>query len=149
MNYKKIILALIVVCILTSTTAIIFAESVSVCGITFDVPGNYSINKTTDDCCILKNNDSTISIVLMNSSDSQLEKSSRIAVNFTYLAESNYTTSNGINVSQQDFMKNDSYFAYYSFNVTNSSYLIIYSFPAHDGGNNDNNPVIEIIESIH
>lgn len=148
MNFKKIILALIVVGILTSTTAIIFAESVTVGGISFDVPGNYSINKTADDCCVLKNNGSTISIVLMNSSNPQLERSSRMAANFTFLAEKNYTSSNGINVTQQDFMKNESYFAYYTFNVTNSSYLIIYSFPANDNMNNAKNPVIGIIESI-
>ena len=49
MSFKKLILALLVVFILTAGTSIIFAEQVKVSDISFEVPGNYSVDKTTDD----------------------------------------------------------------------------------------------------
>ena len=151
MNFHKIILALLVVFILTAGTSIIFAEEVTVGNISFDVPGNYSINKTTNDSCILKGNNSdnyTISLVPSESSDYALEKNSRITSGFTLMSEENYTSTNDIDINQQNFIKNESYFSFYSFDVNNSSYMVIYTFPVHDDADNQTNPVNEIIESI-
>lgn len=148
---NKIILALLAVFILTAGTSVIFAEEVTVGGISFDVPGNYSVNKTTNNSCILKNNASdnyTISIVPSESSDFALEKNSRISSGFTFLSEENYTSTNDIDINQQNFIKNESYFSFYSFDVGNSSYSVSYIFPVHDNVNNQTNPVNEIIESI-
>ena len=151
MKFNKIILALLVVFILTSGTSIIFAEQFELSDVSFDIPGNYSINKTTDEACILKSDNAdnyTISMIQVNSSDAILEKNSRMSSGFTFLSEENYTSSNGIDINQQNFMKNESYFSFYSFEVKNSTYMVIYTFPVHDELNNATNPVNEIIESI-
>ena len=151
MKFNKIILALLVVFILTSGTSIIFAEQVELSDISFDIPGNYSINKTTDDACILKCNNAdnyTISLIQAESSDTILEKNSRMSSGFTFLSEENYTSTNGLDINQQNFMKNESYFSFYSFDVKNSTYMVIYTFPVHDELDNATNPVNEIIESI-
>ena len=151
MRFSKIILALLVVFILTSGTSIIFAEQVELSDISFDIPGNYSINKTTDDACILKCNNAdnyTISLIQAESSDTILEKNSRMSSGFTFLSEENYTSTNGLDINQQNFMKNESYFSFYSFDVKNSTYMVIYTFPVHDELDNATNPVNEIIESI-
>ena len=151
MKFNKIILALLVVFILTSSTSIIFAEQFELSDVSFDIPGNYSINKTTDEACILKSdnaNNYTISVIQAESSDVILEKNSRMSSGFKFLSEENYTSSNGIDINQQNFMKNESYFSFYSFEVNNSTYMVIYTFPVHDELNNATNPVNEIIESI-
>ena len=151
MRFSKIILALLVVFILTSGTSIIFAEQVELSDISFDIPGNYSINKTTDEACILKCNNAdnyTISLIQAESSDTILEKNSRMSSGFTFLSEENYTSTNGLDINQQNFMKNESYFSFYSFDVKNSTYMVIYTFPVHDELDNATNPVNEIIESI-
>ena len=151
MKFNKIILALLVVFILTSGTSIIFAEQFELSDVSFDIPGNYSINKTTDEACILKSdnaNNYTISVIQAESSDVILEKNSRMSSGFKFLSEENYTSSNGIDINQQNFMKNESYFSFYSFEVNNSTYMVIYTFPVHDELNNATNPVNEIIESI-
>ena len=152
MNFNKIMLALLAVFILTAGTSIIFAEEVKVSDISFEVPGNYSIDKTTDELCVLKNNLSdnyTISFILSESSEPTIEKHSRQASGFTLLSEENYTSTNNISVNQQNFMKNESYFSFYTFDVGSSSYLVIYTFPVHDDDLSDQvNPVNDIIDSI-
>ena len=152
MKFNKIILALLVVFILTAGISIISAQEVTVGGISFDVPGNYSINKTTDDSCIMKNNASdnyTLSVLLSESSDLALEKSSRMNSGFTFLSDDNYTSVNGIDINQQNFKKNETYFSFYTLKVNNSSYMVMYSFPVEDNNlNNQGNPVTEIIDSI-
>ena len=148
---NKIILALLAVFILAAGTSIIFAEEITVGDISFDVPGNYSVNKTTSDACVLKSNVSdnyTISIVASESSNTDLEKNSRKASGFTLLSEENYTSTNDLNITQQNFLKNETYFSFYSFDAGNSSYVVSYIFPVHDNVNNQTNPVDEIIESI-
>ena len=153
MNFNKVILALLVVFILTAGTSIIFAEEVKVSGISFEVPGNYSVDKSTDELCVLKNNlsdDYAISVVLGESSDSTIEKHSRQASGFTLLSEENYTSTNNISVNQQNFMKNESYFSFYTFDVDSSYYMVIYTFPVHDDDLSDQvSPVNDIIDSIH
>ncbi|MDO5810806.1 hypothetical protein [uncultured Methanobrevibacter sp.] len=152
MNLNKWILGLLVVFILTAGTSVIFAEQVKVSDISFDVPGNYSVDKTTDDSCVLKNNLSsnyTISIVLTNSSDAIVEKHSRQASGFSFLSEENYTSANNLSVNQQNFVKNESYFSFYTFDVDSSSYMVIYTFPVHDDELSDHvSPVNDIIDSI-
>lgn len=151
MNFNKIILALLVVFVLTSSTSIIFAEEVKVSDVSFDIPGNYSINKTTNESCILKYDGAdnyTISIIQAQSSNPILEKNSRLSSGFTLLSEENYTSENGLDINQQNFMKNESYFSFYTFDKGNSSYMMIYTFPVHDNSDNGMNPVNEIIESI-
>ena len=151
MNFNKIILALLVVFVLTSSTSIIFAEEVKVSDVSFDIPGNYSINKTTDDSCILKYDGSdnyTISVIQVESSNPILEKNSRLSSGFTFLSEENYTSENGLDINHQNFKKNESYFSFYTFDEGNSSYMMIYTFPVHDNLDNRTNPVNEIIESI-
>ena len=152
MSFKKLILALLVVFILTAGTSIIFAEEVKVSDISFDVPGDYSVNKTADDSCILKNNlsdDYTISVILSESSDPIVEKHSRQASGFSFLSEENYTSSNNISVNQQNYVKNESYFSFYTFDVDGSSYLISYIFPVHDDELADHvSPVNDIIDSV-
>lgn len=152
MSFKKIGLLLLAVFILTSSTSIIFAEEVKVSDISFEVPGNYSINKTTDDLCLLKGNNEnyTISVILSEDSNPDIEKASRINSGFNFLAEENYTSDNNINVIQQNFIKNESFFSFYTFDVDNSSYMIIFTFPVDDELDaTDSNPVNEIIDSIH
>lgn len=148
---NKIILALLAVFILLAGTSIIFAEQITVGDMSFDVPGNYTVNKTTDDACVLKSNNSdnyTISIVASESSDTVLEKNSRKSSGFTLLSEENYTSTNDLNITQQNFIKNETYFSFYSFEVGNSSYVVSYILPVHDNAENQTNPVDEIIESI-
>ena len=153
MKFNKLVLLLLVVFILTSSTSIIFAQEVKVSDISFDVPGNYSVNKTTDDSCLLKSNlgdNHTINVILSESSDSILEKNSRKTSGFDFLAEENYTSDNNISINKQDFIKNESFFSFYSFKFDNSSYLIIYTFPTVGELKNDSvNPVEELINSIH
>lgn len=152
MNFKKIGLLLLAVFILTSSTSIIFAEEVKVSDISFEVPGNYSINKTTDDLCLLNGNNEnyTINVILSEDSNPEIEKASRINSGFSFLAEENYTSSNNLSVIQQNFIKNESFFSFYTFDVDNSSYLIIFTFPVDDELDaTDSNPVNEIIDSIH
>ena len=151
MKFNKIILALLVVFILTSGTSIIFAEQFELSDVSFDIPGNYSINKTTDEACILKSDNAdnyTISMIQVNSSDAILEKNSRMSSGFKFLSEEKNTSSNGIDINQQNFMKNESYFSFYSFEAKNLTYMVIYTFPVHDEAGNATNPVNEIIESI-
>ena len=92
----------------------------------------------------------TINVILSESSDSILEKNSRKTSGFDFLAEENYTSDNNISINKQDFIKNESFFSFYSFKFDNSSYLIIYTFPTVGDLKNDSvNPVEELINSIH
>lgn len=152
MNFNKLFLGLLVVFILAAGTSIVFAEEVKVSDISFDVPGNYSVDKTSDDSCVLRNNLSsnyTISIVLAGSSDPIVEKHSRQASGFSFMSEENYTSANNLSINQQNFVKNESYFSFYTFDVGSSSYMVIYTFPVHDDELVDHvSPVNDIIDSI-
>lgn len=151
MSFKKFILVLLVVFVLTSSVSIVSAERVSVSGISFDVPDNYSVNKVSDDSCILKSNISdnyTISIVLSEDSNLNVTKNSRISAGFNFISEENFNSTNDISVYKQNFVRNESYSSFYTFDVDGSSYLIIYNFPVFDDLDNQDNPVGAIIDSI-
>ena len=54
-----------------------------------------------------------------------------------------------LRVNQQNFVKNESYFSFYTFDVDSSSYMVIYTFPVHDDELSDHvSPVNDIIDSI-
>lgn len=152
MSFNRLSFILLIVFILTMSSSIIFAEELSISDISFDVPQNYSVNKTGENSYLFNSSDGnyTINFVSVESGDSVVGKNSRITSGFTFLAEENYTSDNNISINQQDFIKNESFFSFYSFNVDNSSYLIIYTFPVVDEVEGNNfNPVLEIIDSIH
>ena len=91
----------------------------------------------------------TISVVVGESSNSTVDKNSRQVSGFSFLSEENYNSTNNISVNQQNFMKNESYFSFYSFDVGSSSCLVIYTFPVHDDELADHvSPVNDIIDSI-
>lgn len=152
MNFNKLFFVLLIVFTLTISSSIVFAEELSISDVSFNVPQNYSVNKTGDDSYLFNCADDnyTINFISVESGDSVVEKNSRITSGFTFLAEENYTSENNITVNQQDFIKNETFFSFYSFSVNNSSFLIIYSFPVVDDlEDNNSNPVLEIINSIH
>ncbi|WP_458453891.1 hypothetical protein [Methanobrevibacter sp.] len=151
MNLKRLIFVLLVVVILTSTTSIIFAQEVKLSDISFDVPANFTVKNTSDVSARLVREDSSDYAIFIfeSDSDSNIAQRSNAVTGFTFLDGGNYTSSNGIHVIQQNYIKNESYFSYYSFNVSDSHFLIGYSFPVHgDFIENEQNPVDAIIESI-
>ncbi len=151
MNLKNIFVILTILILIFSASAV-FAESFSLKNTTFEVPQGYSINKTGDLSVRLVNNndtESTIFVSVTNFTDTNASISSRQVSGFKFLAEENFFTDNNVSVNQQNYMKNETYYSYYSFEVNGTGYQIGYIFPVHgDSVQGDGNPVMKIIESI-
>jgi hypothetical protein len=153
MNFKNVFLILCISILLFSLSSV-FAESFDLQGNTFEVPQGYSINKTSDlSTKMVKNNNTnyTVFVSVNNFTDSNASINSRQVSGFRFLAEENFVSENNIPVTQQNYIKNESYYSYYSFDINGAGYLIGYSFPVHDDdlGDKDSNPALKIIESIN
>lgn len=127
------------------------AKDVTVGDVSFEIPNGYSINSSLENSSTLKldnNTNYTIFISVGDLSDGDVSKNSREIAGFKFLAEENYTSDNNISINQQNFMKNESYFSFYSFGHDGSEYLIIYTFPVNDDVGSSENPVEVMINSI-
>ena len=152
MSSSNVLLILLSVFILAFSLSAIAAEDVSVAGHSFDIPDGYSVNDTLDTSVKLVNGNNsnyTIFIAQVDESDSNLTIASREVSGFKFLAEENYTSQSDVEINQQNYVKNDTYFSYYSFDSNNESFVVIYSFPA-DGDflEGQDNPVNTIIETF-
>ena len=138
--------------ILVFSMASVFSASVKVAGNDFEVPQGYSINKTSDiSAKLVRNNNTNYTIFISenNFTDSNATINTREVSGFKFLAEENYRSDNGIQVNQQNYVKNESYYSFYSFEVKGISYQIGYSFPSYDEfSEGEVNPVTGIINSI-
>ena len=154
MKLNNIFLILLAVFIVTFTVSAIAAEDVTFSGHSFEIPKGYSVNTTSDSAVKLveKNNSAYIIYISEdNNGDLNLSKVSRQSAGFNLLSESNFTSAKNVSVIQQNYVKNESYFSYYTFNISDDSFLVTYSFPVHDEkdvGNNKSNPVNTIIDSF-
>lgn len=130
----------------------ISASDVDVSGNQFTVPDGYSVNTTLVNSTILvKDNDAnyTIYISAGELSDFEIAKNSREISGFKFLAEDNYTSESNLTVNQQNFIKNESFYSFYSFSFNGADYLITYSFPVDDEFNGEeDNPVNVIVNGL-
>ncbi len=127
------------------------AEEFDLAGFTFEVPEGYSINLTSDNSTTLvQNNSSNYTIfIYADDMDNKSAKISRQSAGFNFISEDNYTAENNISINQQNYVKNESYFSFYSFKVNGTPLLIGYTFPVDDdNAKNETNPVESIIKSI-
>lgn len=150
MNFKNFLI-FISVFILVFGVSAVFGENVTLDDTVFEVPQNYTVKNVSDvSARLVRADNSDYSIfIFVSDSDSNIAQTSNAVSGFTFLDGRNYTSSNDIYVIQQNYMKNESYLSYYSFNVSDSYFLIGYSFPVHDSFVEDEeNPVNTIIESI-
>lgn len=119
-------------------------------GCSFEVPEGYYINSTSDtSVTLLRNNSSDYRIFVFADSaqDNKSDIFSRQSAGFIFISEDNFTSENGINITQQVYSKNESYYSYYSFKMNETSYVIGYAFPVDDDLENSN-PVESLINSI-
>ena len=147
----KYLVALIVVLFISCGMSFA-AESVELAGHSFDVPKDFSVNKTNDNATSLVFNNNTNYTIFISAGevpDFETAKNSRAVAGFNFLADDNYTSENNVSVHQQNYIKNESYYSYYSFNLNGTSFLISYTFPVDDSLNGEDNPVNEIIESFN
>ncbi|WP_458455492.1 hypothetical protein [Methanobrevibacter sp.] len=131
--------------------SIVCAEEFDLSGFSFEVPKGYSINFTSDNSTTLVQNNSSNYTVFIYTNDIDYEsaKISRQSAGFNFISEDNYTTENNITINQQNYVKNESYFSFYSFKINETSFLMGYVFPVDDNNTeNENNPVESIIKSI-
>lgn len=151
MNFKNIFPIFCLFVLLFGVSSV-FGEDFTLEGTTFEVPQGYSINKTGDISVTLDNkgdSNYTLFVCVSNFTDFDAATSSRQASGFKYLANETFITDNNITVHRQNFMKNESYFSYFTFEVNDTGYLIGYSLPVHgDVLASDDNPAVKIIESV-
>ena len=128
------------------------ADSFTVGNHSFDIPDGYDVDKISDNSSVLTLKNNTNYSIFVNAGDVvdfETGKISRQTAGFTLMGEENFTTDNDVAVDQQNYIKNESFFSFYTFDVDDESYEIGYSFPVHDDElNGEDNPVISIIESI-
>lgn len=138
--------------ILVFSMASVFSANVKVAGFDFEVPQGYSINKSSDiSAKLVRNNNTNYTIFISenNFTDSNATINTREVSGFKFLAEENYRSDNGIQVNQQNYVKNESYYSFYSFEINGTGYQIGYSFPSYDDfQESEVNPVTGIINSV-
>lgn len=150
MNFKNFFIILSVL-ILISSIGAVFAQNVTLDDVVFEVPQNYTVKNLTDVSARMVRDDNAnyTVFIFVSDSESNIAQNSNAISGFTFLDGNNYTASNNISVTQQNYMKNETYFSYYSFDVDGSHFLIGYSFPVEDKFVDDEeNPANAIIESI-
>lgn len=128
------------------------ADEFTVAQHTFEVPNGYSLNQSDDNISTLvrdNNTNYTIFVTAGEIPDDDTAKSSREVVGFKFIGENSYTTDNDIVVNQQNYIKNESFFLFYKFDINGTDYLIGYMMPVHDEmESGDDNPANAIIESL-
>ncbi len=128
------------------------AEEFDVAGHSFEVPKGYSVNVTSDNSTTLVRDNNTnysLFIIAGELQDTELAKSSRQNAGFKFLSDENFTAENNITVNRQNFLKNESYFMFYSFDVDETSFLMGYIMPMDDDSvDGEDNPAIKVIESV-
>ena len=150
MNCKNIFIFLSLF-ILISGIGAVFGENVTLGDVEFEAPQNYTVKNVTDVSARLMRDDNAnyTVFIFLSDSDSNIAQKSNAIAGFTFLDGNNFTTSNNISVTQQNYMKNETYFSYYSFDAGDGHFLICYSFPVEDSFVDDEaNPAVAIIESI-
>lgn len=147
LNYFFILIALLIF-----ASGISFAsDGFTVADYTFEAPNGYLVNQTNDNLSSLvreNNTDYTIFVSAGEIPDFETAKNSREIAGFKFIGENNYTSENNLTINQQNYMKNESYFSFYSFDINGTSFLIGYTLPVHDDVDDDDNPVDVIIESV-
>ena len=143
----------ILIVLLILTCGISFASSEFTVGNhTFDVPKGYDVKEINDDSSTLTLKNNTNYTIFINAGDVvdfDTAKHSRQVAGFNLMGEDNFTTENNISVFQQNFMKNESYFSFYSFEIDGIPFEIGYSFPVDDDSlDSEDNPVNVIVESV-
>lgn len=129
-----------------------FSADFSVGGYNFQVPEGYSVNMTSDNSTTLvcdNNSDYSIFITLDEAPDAEVTKMSRQNAGFKFLSEEDFVSNSDVVINQQNFIKNESYYSFYSCDVNGTSFLVGYTFPVHDDfAEGEDNPAILIIDSI-
>lgn len=133
------------------SASFVCAEEFDLSGFSFEVPEGYAINATSDNSTTLVNKNSSNYTIFIypDNMDAKSAKVSRQSAGFSFISEENYTNENNITINQQNYMKNESYFSFYSFKINETSFLIGYTFPIDDSNTgNASNPVESILKSI-
>ena len=140
MKNKSIILAIAVLIMACSITAIA-AESASVGDYTFEIPDDYKSTDITDTQATLeKDNTHAIVVIFADSvSSSEDAKSNLESKGYTYIGQNSYDA-NGYSVTVYS----------YDFEMKDGKYCVItYTIPSSEQpGENDDNPVTDIIKSL-
>lgn len=152
MEIKSSVFVLVSLALLLIGCSFVFAEDAHLGNHTFEVPNGFSVNRAADNVVSLVSENNTnysIFVSCVEIPDKDLAENSRESVGFRMVSEQSYIADNNDTVvSVQNYVRNETYFSYYSFSLDGEDFLVTYIFPVHDDIDIGEKPVDTIINSF-